>query len=179
MTNRTTSSCVSAVAAAVFLAAAVASYGQTPATDGAFVAGRVGANGASEPTLGAGTSVGAGGSFGFFFRPSWAVEFEVWIPQYVEAEFGSYRSVLFGVSARRHLGSHRVDPYLLVGGAVSKDGNDTPAGRSGGVNLAVQAGGGLHVRLGSRLAVEPEVRLYYMPMMAIIRPSVALVWSVP
>jgi hypothetical protein len=33
--------------------------------------------------------------------------------------------------------------------------------------------------LGGGLAVEPELRLNYMPMMAILRPTVALVWRLP
>jgi len=179
MTNRITVGCESAAVAAVFLAAAGVLHGQTPAENGAFVAGRVGINIAAEPTLGDGSSFGAGGSFGLFFAPSWALELEAWVPAYVEAEYGSYRSLLFGVSARRHFGSHRVRPYLLVGGAVSKDDNITPAGHSGGGNLSAQVGGGFHVALGGRLAVEPEVRLNYMPMMAILRPTVAIVWSLP
>src|SRR5688572_2460493 len=99
MTNRITSACASVVVAAVFLAAAGVLHGQTPAENGAFVAGRVGIHIAAEPTLGDGRSFGAGGSFGFFFAPSWALELEAWVPAYVEAEYGSYRSLLFGVSA--------------------------------------------------------------------------------
>lgn len=175
----TVTSHVRALVAGLMLATASTLYGHTTATDDTFVAVRVGANKTAEPTLGDGMSLGAGGSLGWFFTPSWAIEFEVWVPGYVEAEYGSYRSLLFGVSARRHFGNRRVRPYVLIGGAISRDDNRTPAGHGSGGNLAALAGGGLHIAVGRRLAVEPELRVNYMPMMGILRPTLALVWHLP
>lgn len=73
---------VCALVAALLFSGGPALLGQTAEVHAVYVAGRLGAN-LERTDPGAGTSVGAGGSFGFFFTERWAVEMEAWIPAYI------------------------------------------------------------------------------------------------
>jgi len=68
-----------ALVAALLFSGGLPLFGQTADVRSVYVAGRLGGN-LEGTDSGAGTSVGAGGSFGFFFTEPWAGEMEAWIP---------------------------------------------------------------------------------------------------
>jgi len=64
-----------AMVAALLFSDGLPLFAQTADVHSVYVAGRLGANlEGTDP--GAGTSVGAGGSFGFFFARRWAIDIE-------------------------------------------------------------------------------------------------------
>jgi hypothetical protein len=121
-------------------------FAQTANAHAVYVSGRLGGN-LEWTDPGAGTSVGAGGSFGFFFIERWAVEMEAWIPAYITDQAcgppvpappflntpglcgpGQFRDLQFAVSAVRHFGGHGIHPYVLVGAAKLWTQSRTPLG---------------------------------------------------
>ena len=115
-----------ALVAALLFSGGPALFGQTPDLHSVYVAGRLGEDlEGTDP--GSGTSVGSGGSFGFFFTERWALDIEAWIPAYItdrvcppgnaslSCEPGQFRDLLFGVSAVRRFGGNGIHPYVLVG----------------------------------------------------------------
>jgi hypothetical protein len=172
----------SLVVAAVSLAGSVLS-GQTSDHPPPFVAGRLGAN-FQETDPEGGTSVGRGGSVAFFLSPRWAMEFEAWIPTYIKnlvptprPEPGQFRDLLFGVSALRSFGDGGVQPFVLVGIALSRtEYRPTSSPHWATTGGYGQAGGGFMVRLSSRFAVAPEFRLNVAPLSIIVRPTVAVIY---
>ena len=170
-------------------------FGQTADVHAVYVAGRLGVN-LERTDPGAGTSVGAGGSFGFFFTERWAVEMEAWIPAYITDQAcgppvpappflnapgacgpGQFRDLQFTVSAVRHFGGHGIHPYVLVGAAKLWTQSRTPLGDwTNNESVYPQGGVGVVIPLSSRLALVPEVRLDYLFLGGILRPNVSVVY---
>lgn len=170
-------------------------FGQTADLHSVYVAGRLGGNlEGTDP--GSGISVGAGGSFGFFFTERWAVEMEAWIPAYITDQAcgppvpappflntpgacgpGQFRDLQFAVSAVRHFGGSGIHPYVLVGAAKLWTQSRTPLGDwTNSEGVYPQGGVGLAIPLSSRLALAPEVRFDYLVLGAILRPNVTVVY---
>ncbi len=180
-----------AMVAALLFSDGLPLFAQTADVHSVYVAGRLGANlEGTDP--GAGTSVGAGGSFGFFFTRRWAIDIEAWIPAYITDQAcpppdllppsgrcgpGQFRDLQFTVSAVRHFGGHGIHPYVLVGAAKLWTQNSTPQGDwTNNESVYPQGGMGLVVPLLSRLALVPEVRLDYLVLGAILRPNLTVVY---
>ena len=145
---------------------------------------------------GTGTSVGAGGSFGFFFTEHWAVEMEAWIPAYITDQAcgppvpappfrntpgpcgpGQFRDLQVAVSAVRHFGGSGLHPYMLVGASKLWTQSRTPLGDwTNSESVYPQGGVGLVIPLSNRLALVPEVRLAYLVLGGILRPNVSVVY---
>ena len=163
-----------------------------------FVAGRLGGH-VEESDPSSGRSVGAGGSFDFFFTDRWALDVEAWIPASITtrvsppgnlskciqrdggticgaSEPGELRDLLFGVSALRRFGGNGIHPYVLVGFVVSRIENRTSTEHWTASDGAPQTGVGLVIPLSNRLAVAPEIRTIIFPFWVVLRPSVALVY---
>jgi hypothetical protein len=181
--------------AALLLSRSPALSGQTAEVHTVYVAGRFGANlEGTDP--GTGASVAAGGSLGFFFTGRWAIEVEAWIPAYITDQAcgppipappflntpgpcgpGQFRDLQFTVSAVRHFGGPAVHPYVLVGAAKLWTQSRTPLGNwTNNESVYPQAGVGLVIPMSNRLAVVPEVRLDYLFLGGILRPTVAAVY---
>lgn len=190
---------VCALVAALLFSESPTLFGQAPALHSVYMAGRFGGNlEGTDP--GSGTSVGAGGSFGFFFTERWAVEMEVWIPTYITGMVcgppvpvkvppsgnamprcgaGQFRDLQFGVSAVRHFGGHGIHPYVLVGAAKLWTQSRTSLARwTNNESVYPQGGVGFVIPLSTRLALVPEVRFDYLVLGAILRPNVAVVYRV-
>ncbi len=164
------------------IAAASPVWGQTADRGAVLVAARAGANYQGTESD-SGTSVGGGGSAAIFVSPRWAVEFEVWIPAYVEGlvptlrpEPGRFRDLLVGVSALRLFGRDGVRPYVLFGLAVSRTEYRARFEQWANAGTYGQAGTGILVPLSGRLAIAPEVRLNVGVFSGIVRPGVAVVY---
>jgi len=186
---------VCALAAALFLIGGPSLFAQTADAHAVYVAGRLGGN-LEWTDPGAGTSVGAGGSFGFFFTEHWAVEMEAWIPAYITDQAcsppipappfrntpgpcgpGQFRDLQFAVSAVRHFGGNGIHPYVLVGASKLWTQSRTPQGDwTNNESVYPQGGIGLVIPLSSRLALVPEVRFDYLVLGVILRPNVAVAY---
>jgi hypothetical protein len=186
---------VCALVAVLLFSGGPALFGQTADLHSVYVAGRLGGNlEGTDP--GAGTSVGAGGSLGFFFTERWAVEMEVWIPEYITDQAcgppvpappflntpgpcgpGQFRDLQFAVSAVRHFGGGGIHSYVLVGASKLWTQSKTPQGDwTNNESVYPQAGVGLVIPLSSRLALVPEVRFDYLVLGGILRPNLAVVY---
>ena len=185
---------VCALVAALLFSGGPALFGQTADLHSVYVAGRLGGNlEGTDP--GAGTSVGAGVSLGFFFTEHWALEMEAWIPAYITDQAcgprvpappfntqgpcgpGQFRDLQFAVSAVRHFGGNGVHPYVLVGASKLWTQGRTPLGDwTNSESVYPQGGVGLVIPLSSRLALVPEVRLDFLFLGGILRPNVAVVY---
>ena len=180
---------------AALLFSDVSLFGQTADVHSVYVAGRVGANlEGTDP--GGGTSIGTGGSFGFFFTERWAADIEAWIPAYITDQAcappvpappfrnvpgpcgpGQFRDLQFAVSAVRHFGGNGVHAYVLAGLAKLWTQSRTPLGDwTNSESVYPQSGVGLVIPLSSRLALEPEVRLDILFLGGILRPNVTVVY---
>lgn len=184
-----------ALAAALLLVGGPSLFAQTADLHAVYVAGRFGGN-LEWTDPGAGTSVGAGGSFGFFFTERWAVELEAWIPAYITDEAcgppipappfhntpgpcgpGQFRDLQVAVSAVRHFGGNGIHPYVLVGASKFWTQSRTPQGDwTNNESVYPQGGIGLVIPLASRLALVPEVRFDYLVLGVILRPNVSVVY---
>jgi hypothetical protein len=180
---------------ALLCAGSPALFAQTADRHAVYVAGRLGANlEGTDP--GAGTSVGAGGSFGVFFTEHWAVDIEGWVPAYITDQAcgppvppppflntpgacgpGQFRDLQLAVSAVRHFGGRGVHPYVLVGATKLWTQSRTPLGDwTNSQSVYPQGGAGLVIPLSSRLSFVPEVRMDVLFLGGILRPSVAVVY---
>jgi len=187
--------CVLAPAFALFLIGDPSLFAQTADAHAIYLAGRLGGN-LEWTDPGAGASVGAGGSLGFFFTERWAVEMEAWIPAYITDQAcgppipaalfrntpgpcgpGQFRDLQFSVSAARHFGGNGIHPYVLIGGSNLWTQSRTPEGDwTNNERVYPQGGVGLVIPLSSRLALVPEVRFDYLVLGGILRPNVAVVY---
>jgi hypothetical protein len=52
---------------------------------------------------------------GYFPHPKWGVEFEVWIPAYMEKPGKQFRDILVGAAAVRRWDRGRFQPQILIG----------------------------------------------------------------
>jgi hypothetical protein len=183
-----------ALVPALLSSGALSAFAQSRDSRAVYVAGRFGADfEGTDP--GSGTSMGIGGSFAFSFTDRWSLDIEAWIPRYITDVAcppdafapcgpGQFRDVLVGVSALRRFGGRNVRPYVLVG--VAKLWNQQIARRSDGSvvqwtrneSAYPQGGVGLEIPLSTRLAVTPEVRLDFLFLGGILRPSVALIYRI-
>lgn len=159
------------------LLAAADLHAQTPASDRGYVSGRVGATIQAAEDAESGTSVGAGASAGVFTGSRWAVEFEAWIPTYIEANGKRFRDLLFSGSVVRFFNARRRGPFLLAGFTAARVQSKTPFGEFSNGYGYVQVGGGLFLPLGPRLALAPEVRANLGLTSNIVRPMLGLVYS--
>jgi hypothetical protein len=185
---------VCALVGVLLVAAGSTLFAQTADLHTVYLAGRLGANlEATDP--GTGSSIGAGGSFGFFFTERWAIEIEAWIPAYITDQAcgppvpappflntpgacgpGQFRDLQFAVSAVRHFGANGVHPYVLVGAAKLWTQSRTPLGNwTNSESVYPQGGVGLVIPVSKRLALVPEVRVDYLFLGAILRPNVTVV----
>lgn len=124
-----------------------------------------------------GTATGGGASVGFFVTPRWAVELEVWVPQFISAHGKQFRDVLFSGSAVRFLGRERVRAHLLIGVAVARVESKTASGDYSNSYSYTQVGGGVTVRIAGRFALATEVRADLALTAILVRPSAGLVYS--
>lgn len=157
-----------------------------------YLGGRVGAN-VESTDPGNGTSVGFGGSFGFTLGGQWRLDIEGWVPRYITDEAclpdplegcgpGQFRDPLLGVSVVRSFGGEGIRPYVLAGAAklwnqqiaFRPDGSQVRWTRS--ESVYPQAGAGLEIPLAGRLILAPEVRVDFLFLGGIVRPSVGLIY---
>src|SRR5262245_6553458 len=141
-----------------------------------FIAGRVGANLQAAEDGENGASFGGGVSGAAFLASHWAVEFDAWIPAYIEQDGKRFRDLLFSVSALRMFGGGRVEPYILAGFTVARVQLENVFGKTSNGYSYVQAGGGVALRLGENLSLAPEVRVNLGVTSNIGRPSLVLLY---
>jgi hypothetical protein len=165
------------VAAVLSLLVTSVLQAQTPASNGGFVSGRLGGTIQSAEDGERGASVGAGASAGFFISPWWALEFEAWIPAYIEANGKEFRDLLFSGSAIRFFEVGRLRTHLLAGFTFARVESKTALSQSSNAYSYVQVGGGMAFPVGVHLALVPEIRANLGLASNIFRPTLALVYS--
>ena len=183
-------------------AAPAAAESQSTSTE-AYVGLKAGVTGEQAEDGLAGT-VGAGGAMlGIPLTDRWTVEFDFWVPQFLETNAGGrHRDVLAGVSIVRRLGDGRVRPHVLFGLSagstaseletcfahrddaapgvptiVSCDEPDVAERRTDrltSLSFFPVVGAGAAVAVTKRVRIVPEVRADIGLTVVLVRPSIGV-----